>query len=182
MAQSAIQGSSSPVIGARGVFGFDLTKPLRGGWLLKQGGSHKAFKKRFFVLYPGFLIYYSSPDKYKYDVARSTLAVSCPSGCPPAEGVCSVAILPPSPLLLLSLPHSLPSSESSLCHQAQRRRNPYRQVPTEGLSLRLHCVRPRSLEQEMVSALVLSRFVCVPAPRASSACVVDSVIGLRVRV
>lgn len=77
MAQSAIQGSSSPVVGARGAFGFDLTKPLRGGWLLKQGGSHKAFKKRFFVLYPGFLIYYNSPDKYKYDVARSTLAVSC---------------------------------------------------------------------------------------------------------
>lgn len=76
MAHSAVQGSSSPVIGARGVFGFDLNKPLRAGWLLKQGGSHKAFKKRFFVLYPGFLIYYNSPDKYKYDVARSTLAVS----------------------------------------------------------------------------------------------------------
>lgn len=120
MAQSAVQGSSSPVIGARGVFGFDLNKPLRGGWLLKQGGSHKAFKKRFFVLYPGFLIYYSSPDKYKYDVARNTLAVSrLQRAWSALEGVCAVIIPPSLPLLLLSLPHSFPSSEPSLCHQAQ---------------------------------------------------------------
>ena len=107
MAQTAsVQGSSSPVIGARGAFGFDLNKPLRGGWLLKQGGSHKAFKKRFFVLYPGFLVYYSSPDKYKYDVARGTLAVSGGPATACREGVCcrSSAFAPHLPLSFL---HSL---------------------------------------------------------------------------
>ena len=142
MAQSAVQGSSSPAIGARGVFGFDLNKPLRGGWLLKQGGSHKAFKKRFFVLYPGFLIYYSSPDKYKYDVARSTLAVSRLQGAWSALGVCAVVIPPSLPLLPLSLSHSFPSSEPSLRHQAQRRGDPHGQVPAQGLPLRVHGARP----------------------------------------
>ena len=112
----SLGGSSSPVIGARSVFGFDLNKPLRAGWLLKQGGSHKAFKKRFFVLYPGFLIYYNSPDKYKYDVARSTLAVSWREHAAgvAGEGVCCRILPPFAPLLPLSLPHSLLSPQSRI--------------------------------------------------------------------
>ena len=54
-------------------FGFDLKRPVRRGYLLKQGGTHKAFKNRYFVLYPGFLVYYNSEDKYVFDVARGTL-------------------------------------------------------------------------------------------------------------
>ena len=57
-------------------FGFDLKRPVRRGYLLKQGGTHKAFKNRYFVLYPGFLVYYNSEDKYVFDVARGTLGVS----------------------------------------------------------------------------------------------------------
>lgn len=145
MAQSAVQGSASPVIGARGVFGFDLNKPLRGGWLLKQGGSHKAFKKRFFVLYPGFLIYYSSPEKYKYDVARSTLAVgrSARTVCSGRGVRCrrhhSAFFAPPSNNTASTF---FPFSEPSLRHQAQGRGDPHGQIPTQGLPLRVHGARP----------------------------------------
>lgn len=67
-------GSDSPVIGRAHHFGFDLKHPKRTGWLLKQGGGHKAFKNRFFVLYKGFLVYYPSEEKFRQDVSRQTLA------------------------------------------------------------------------------------------------------------
>lgn len=57
-------------------FGFDLSKPTKKGVLLKQGQYHKAFKYRFFVLYPGFLVYYEDERKWKCDVTRGeTLGV-----------------------------------------------------------------------------------------------------------
>lgn len=63
--------------GRRSTFAFDLSKPLKKGTLLKQGALHKAFKHRFFVLYPGFLVYYDDATKWKLDMTRGeTLGVS----------------------------------------------------------------------------------------------------------
>ena len=60
----------------RGTFAFDLAKPVRKGLLLKQGAIHKAFKHRFFVLYPGFLVYYADEARWKFDITRGeTLGV-----------------------------------------------------------------------------------------------------------
>lgn len=67
------KGSSQPKRG----FAFDLNKPLFKGNLLKQGEFHRAFKDRFFVLYPGFLVYYDDISTWKYDLQRGeTLGVS----------------------------------------------------------------------------------------------------------
>lgn len=54
---------------------FDYTKPELHGYLYKQGALHKAFKKRYFVLYPGYLVYYTDETKYKSDVAKGSLQV-----------------------------------------------------------------------------------------------------------
>ncbi|XP_003385233.1 PREDICTED: uncharacterized protein LOC100635519 [Amphimedon queenslandica] len=51
-------------------FAFDLRKPIMKGVILKQGGFHKAFKQRFFILYPGFLVYYEDGQKWQYDLQR----------------------------------------------------------------------------------------------------------------
>ena len=60
----------------RGTFAFDLSQPLKRGTLLKQGAFHKAFKYRYFVLYPGFLVYYDDSQKWKLDVTKgNTLGV-----------------------------------------------------------------------------------------------------------
>ena len=60
----------------KATFGFDLSKPSKKAVLLKQGQFHKAFKYRFFVLYPGFLVYYEDEHKWKCDIARGeTLGV-----------------------------------------------------------------------------------------------------------
>lgn len=56
---------------------FDYTKPELHGYLYKQGALHKAFKKRYFVLYPGYLVYYTDETKYRSDVAKNTLEVRC---------------------------------------------------------------------------------------------------------
>ena len=57
-------------------FAFDLRKPIMRGNLSKQGGFHRAFKQRYFILYPGFLVYYDHPDTWKYDLQRGeTLGV-----------------------------------------------------------------------------------------------------------
>lgn len=58
-------------------FVFDLRKPIMTGTMLKQGGFHKAFKERYFVLYPGFLVYYDEQTTWHYDLQRGeTLGVS----------------------------------------------------------------------------------------------------------
>lgn len=57
-------------------FAFDLRKPILKGTILKQGGLHRAFKQRFFILYPGFLVYYDDAQKWQYDLQRGeTLGV-----------------------------------------------------------------------------------------------------------
>lgn len=59
-----------------GAFAFELSKPTKRGTLMKQGSLHKAFKYRFFVLYPGFLVYYETETKWKTDLAKGqTLGV-----------------------------------------------------------------------------------------------------------
>lgn len=58
-------------------FRFDLSKPTKRGTLMKQGGLHRAFKYRFFILYPGFLVYYDTETKWKSDLTKGeTLGVS----------------------------------------------------------------------------------------------------------
>lgn len=66
---------SSPQVKRK--FAFNLRKPIFTGPLLKQGAFHKAFKSRYFILYPGFLVYYESPERWQYDLQRGdTLGVS----------------------------------------------------------------------------------------------------------
>ena len=61
----------------RGTFAFELSKPTKKGTLMKQGALHKAFKYRYFVLYPGFLVYYDTENKWRVDLAKGeTLGVS----------------------------------------------------------------------------------------------------------
>ena len=80
--------------GRRSTFAFDLSKPLKKGTLLKQGALHKAFKHRFFVLYPGFLVYYDDATKWKLDMTRGeTLGVSC--NFEPADMFTSKLAVPP---------------------------------------------------------------------------------------
>ena len=61
----------------RGGFSFDLFQPIKKGVLLKQGAVHTAFKYRFFVLYPGFFVYYEKESKWRQDLTKGeTLDVS----------------------------------------------------------------------------------------------------------
>ena len=58
------------------VFNFSLENPLLKGVLFKKGGLNPGFKRRFFVLYPGFLVYYDDVHKWKVDIWRgNTLGV-----------------------------------------------------------------------------------------------------------
>jgi hypothetical protein len=57
-------------------FSFDETQPLKSGYLYKQGDRLKLMKKRFFVLYPNFLIYYKDLEKWQYDQTVGGLGVS----------------------------------------------------------------------------------------------------------
>lgn len=61
----------------KGAFAFELSKPTMRGTLMKQGALHRAFKYRYFILYPGFLVYYDTETKWKVDLAKGqTLGVS----------------------------------------------------------------------------------------------------------
>ena len=51
-------------------FGFDVTKPVKRGFLNKQGKTVQRFRNRFFVLYPGFLVYYDEETKWRRDYTR----------------------------------------------------------------------------------------------------------------
>ena len=55
---------------------FDIEKPLKIGFLLKQGKATKSFKQRFFVLYSNFLVYYSDERKWQFDKTVGNLGVS----------------------------------------------------------------------------------------------------------
>ena len=55
---------------------FDIEKPLKIGFLAKQGKTHKTFKQRFFVLYKNFLVYYADERKWQYDKTVGNLGVS----------------------------------------------------------------------------------------------------------
>ena len=58
------------------LFNFNLENPVIKGVLFKQRDFDKSFKRRFFVLYPGFLVYYDDIHKWKVDVWRgNTLGV-----------------------------------------------------------------------------------------------------------
>ncbi len=57
-------------------FSFDVDKPLKNGFLRKQGYSLKHFKERFFVLYPNFLVYYEEVSKWQFDKTVGGLGVS----------------------------------------------------------------------------------------------------------
>ena len=66
MASSSKGGSSRPT----STFSFDVTKPVKKGFLNKQGKTIQRFKNRFFVLYPGFLVYYDEETKWRRDYTR----------------------------------------------------------------------------------------------------------------
>lgn len=53
-----------------------LLKPLLTGYMFKQSHILDVFNKRFFVLYPGYLVYYVKMQDWNSDVARNTLQVS----------------------------------------------------------------------------------------------------------
>lgn len=57
-------------------FAFDESKPLKNGYLEKQGKKLKTMKRRFFVLYPNFLVYYAAIEKWQYDLTVGGLGVS----------------------------------------------------------------------------------------------------------
>ena len=66
MASSSKGGSSRTT----SKFGFDVTKPVKRGFLNKQGKTVQRFRNRFFVLYPGFLVYYDEETKWRRDYTR----------------------------------------------------------------------------------------------------------------
>ena len=53
-----------------------LMKPLLTGYMFKQSHVLDVFNKRFFVLYPGYLVYYVKMHDWNSDVAKNTLQVS----------------------------------------------------------------------------------------------------------
>jgi len=57
-------------------YAFDVSKPLKNGFLKKPGKVLKSMKERFFVLYPNFLVYYDSSDKWGFDRTVGNLGVS----------------------------------------------------------------------------------------------------------
>lgn len=55
---------------------FDESKPLKYGFLKKQGEKMKHLKERFYVLYPNFLVYYTDATKWQFDKTVGRLEVS----------------------------------------------------------------------------------------------------------
>ena len=55
---------------------FDIEKPIKYGYLGKQGKTLKNIKERFFVVYPNYLVYYSDATKWKFDLTVGSLHVS----------------------------------------------------------------------------------------------------------
>lgn len=57
--------------------GFDISTPLMAGHLRKQGEKGiKSFKRRFFVLYPNFLVYYADSVDWESDKTYQAFRVS----------------------------------------------------------------------------------------------------------
>ena len=57
-------------------FPFDVKKPIKSGYLQKQGKTRNGFKRRFFVLYKGYLVYYIDDEKWRFDTTKGdTLGV-----------------------------------------------------------------------------------------------------------
>ena len=54
----------------------DIGKPLREGFLFKEGGSTKSWRKRYFALYPGLLVYYQKFSHYKKDREKGSFKAS----------------------------------------------------------------------------------------------------------
>lgn len=53
-----------------------LVEPLLTGYMFKQSHVLDVFNKRFFVLYPGYLVYYVKLHDWHSDVTKNTLQVS----------------------------------------------------------------------------------------------------------
>ena len=56
--------------------GVDIASPLLTGYMYKEAHTHVVFHKRFFVLFPGVLVYYEKETDYRKDVAKGSLEVS----------------------------------------------------------------------------------------------------------
>jgi hypothetical protein len=53
---------------------FDFKHPICEGYLFKQGHFAHVFNKRYFVLYPGRLLYYKSESDFEHDKTRDHLS------------------------------------------------------------------------------------------------------------
>lgn len=53
-----------------------LEEPIFESYLFKQSHIFDAFNKRYFILFPGYLVYYVSEEEYKADHKQGHLAVS----------------------------------------------------------------------------------------------------------
>lgn len=51
----------------------DLEQPLCQGEVFKQSRTKLSFNKRYFVLYPGFILYYDSKSAYQSDMKTGKL-------------------------------------------------------------------------------------------------------------
>lgn len=71
MAISAKQAAHQPNL----KLAFDIEKPIKIGFLLKQGKTLKKFKSRFFVLYKNYLVYYDEDTKWQFDKTVGNLGV-----------------------------------------------------------------------------------------------------------
>jgi len=72
-------------------FSFDVTKPIKIGFLNKQGKSGSRFKRRFFVVYPGFLVYYDEDTKWRLDYSKGDTLESRRGAIKLKGGRCSAA-------------------------------------------------------------------------------------------
>ena len=50
--------------------GIDVSRPILQGRVFKQFRSETGFNKRYFVLYPGILVYYKHERDYRSDIKR----------------------------------------------------------------------------------------------------------------
>ena len=53
----------------------DLQTPIHKGYMYKQSSLFGAFNRRFFALYPGYLVYYENEHDFNVDTARGKLEV-----------------------------------------------------------------------------------------------------------
>lgn len=72
---------------------FDINKPIKTGYFMKQGEKHRKFKRRFFVLYHNFLVYYNEDTTWKFDCTKGD-SPSSRRGAVKLKGARAAAVKP----------------------------------------------------------------------------------------